>query len=332
MTLLPPRKPRDRSPSQPVDQVVGYFGMRSVSLGRDDNGFRRLSLNGKPIFHYGPLDQGWWPDGLYTAPTDAALLYDLEITKQLGFNMVRKHVKVEPARWYYHCDRLGLMVWQDMPNGDAHIRPEEADISRSQKSASQYETEWQRIIETLHNHPCIVMWVPFNEGWGQFDTQRIVKWTHELDPTRLIDDASGWTDRDCGDVLDIHAYPGPGMPSPELNRAAVLGEYGGLGLPVEGHTWQDKDNWGYRGYESEQQLNDAYHDLVAKLNPLIDAGLAAAVYTQTTDVETEVNGIMTYDREVIKFDLPRAAKANRALYRPLQRVKVVIPTSTRDQP
>ena len=192
------------------DSASGYFGLRDLARGKDESGNQRLLLNGKPLFHYGPLDQGWWPDGLYTAPSDAALLYDLQVTKEMGFNMVRKHVKVEPARWYAHCDRLGLLVWQDMPNGDAHIRPEEPDIERSAQSRRQYETEWSAIIESLHNHPSIALWVPFNEGWGQFDTKRIVAWTHELDPTRLIDNASGWSDRDCGDVLDIHAYPGPG--------------------------------------------------------------------------------------------------------------------------
>ncbi|MEE2781551.1 MAG: sugar-binding domain-containing protein [Planctomycetota bacterium] len=311
------------------DKATGYFGLRDVALGRDGGGNLRLLLNGEPLFHYGPLDQGWWPDGLYTAPSDEALLYDLLVTKEMGFNMVRKHVKVEPARWYAHCDRLGLLVWQDMPNGDLHIRPEEPDIDRSAQSRHQYEAEWSAIIDAFHNYPCIVMWVPFNEGWGQFDTQRIVDWTRKLDPTRLIDNASGWSDRDCGDVLDIHAYPGPAMPPLEKTRAVVLGEYGGLGLPVEGHTWTNKDNWGYRGYTSEAELNDAYHDLVQKLRPLIDSGLAAAVYTQTTDVETEVNGLLTYDRVVNKFDVPRAAEAHARLYEPPNRLLTVMPTSTK---
>jgi hypothetical protein len=247
----------------------------------------------------------------------------------MGFNMIRKHVKVEPATWYSHCDRLGLMVWQDMPNGDVHIRPEEADIERSAQSRNQYEAEWSAIIDALHNAPSIVLWVPFNEGWGQFDTKRIVDWTGQLDPTRLIDNASGWSDRDCGDVLDIHAYPGPAMPSLEKERAVVLGEYGGLGLPVEGHTWTDKNNWGYRGYKTEEELNAAYHVLIEKLRPLIDSGLAAAVYTQTTDVETEVNGLMTYDRKVNKFDVPRAKAAHAGLYAPPSRLVTVMPTSNK---
>lgn len=311
------------------DKATGYFGLRDVALGKDASGNQRLLLNGKPLFHYGPLDQGWWPDGLYTAPTDEALLYDLLVTKEMGFNMVRKHVKVEPATWYAHCDRLGLLVWQDMPNGDLHIRPEEADIERSAQSRNQYEAEWSAIIDALHNAPSIVMWVPFNEGWGQFDTKRIVEWTRELDPTRLVDNASGWSDRDCGDVLDIHAYPGPAMPPLEKNRAVVLGEYGGLGLPVEGHTWTDKNNWGYRGYKTEEELNTAYHALLEKLRPLIDSGLAAGVYTQTTDVETEVNGLMTYDRAINKFDVPRAATAHARLYAPPSRLVTVMRTSTK---
>jgi len=311
------------------DNATGYFGLRDVARGKDGSGNQRLLLNGKPLFHYGPLDQGWWPDGLYTAPTDEALLYDLLVTKEMGFNMIRKHVKVEPATWYAHCDRLGLMVWQDMPNGDVHIRPEEADIERSAQSRNQYEAEWSAIIDALHNAPSIVLWVPFNEGWGQFDTKRIVDWTGQLDPTRLIDNASGWSDRDCGDVLDIHAYPGPAMPSLEKNRAVVLGEYGGLGLPVEGHTWTDKNNWGYRGYKTEEELNAAYHVLIEKLRPLIDSGLAAAVYTQTTDVETEVNGLMTYDRKVNKFDVPRAKAAHAGLYAPPSRLVTVMPTSNK---
>ena len=311
------------------DKATGYFGLRDVALGKDASGNQRLLLNGKPLFHYGPLDQGWWPDGLYTAPTDEALLYDLLVTKEMGFNMVRKHVKVEPATWYAHCDRLGLLVWQDMPNGDLHIRPEEADIERSSQSRSQYEAEWSAIIDALYNAPSIVMWVPFNEGWGQFDTKRIVDWTSALDPTRLVDNASGWSDRDCGDVLDIHAYPGPAMPPLEKNRAVVLGEYGGLGLPVEGHTWTDKNNWGYRGYKTEEELNTAYHALLEKLRPLIDSGLAAGVYTQTTDVETEVNGLMTYDRAVNKFDVPRAAAAHARLYDPPSRLVTVMHTSTK---
>ena len=310
------------------DTVTSYFGLRTSRIGKDVNGTWRLMLNEKPLFHYGPLDQGWWPDGLYSPPSDAALLYDLEVTKQLGFNMVRKHVKVESARWYYHCDRMGLMVWQDMPNGDRHIRPEDDDIVRTPESTKQYETEWKRIIDANHNNPCIVLWVPFNEGWGQFDTKRITDWTKSYDPTRIVNSASGWTDRGEGEVLDIHAYPGPAMPAPREDRAVVLGEFGGLGLPVDGHTWQNQKNWGYRNYKNEKELDDAYHALIEKLSPLIDTGLAAAVYTQTTDVESEVNGFLTYDRAKLKMNADRAAAAHKQLYRAPRILTIVVPNST----
>jgi hypothetical protein len=314
----------------PNDRVGSYFGMRKIELGKDKEGITRLLLNGKPLFQYGPLDQGFWPDGLYTAPTDEALRYDLEVTKQLGFNMVRKHVKVEPARWYYHCDKLGLLVWQDMPSGDRYIGANDPDIERTKESAEQFEKEWASVINNFKHFPCIVMWVPFNEGWGQYDTARIAKLTKELDPTRLVNAVSGWADRGVGDVHDVHIYPGPGMSPPSEDRALVLGEYGGLGLPLEGHTWQGKDNWGYRSYKTKEELNDAYQTLVAKLRPMIGKGLSAAVYTQTTDVEIEVNGLMTYDRAVLKFDLKPTIAAHRKLYLPPPEQVTVLPTSQKE--
>lgn len=293
-----------------ADGVASYFGMRKISLGKDEAGFLRLFLNGAPLLQFGPLDQGWWPDGLYTAPTDAALRYDIEMLKDLGFNMMRKHVKVEPRRFYYWCDKLGLLVWQDMPSGDAYIKPQDPDIQRTGESARQYEREFAAVIKTLFNHPSIVMWVCFNEGWGQFDTARIAGWTRSLDPARLVNSASGWSDRGVGDVIDIHAYPGPAAPANEPRRASVLGEFGGLGLPVRGHTWQDERNWGYRSFTTADELTAAYLGLLEKLKPLIAGGLSAAVYTQTTDVEIEVNGLMTYDRAVLKIDKGRVAGAN----------------------
>ena len=303
-----------RDPNQIYDEVTSYFGMRKVSIDKDENGVTRIFLNNKPLFMFGPLDQGFWPDGLYTAPTDEALRYDIEVTKKLGFNMARKHVKVEPARWYYWCDKLGLMVWQDMPSGDRYITPGDGDIQRSDESARQFELELKRIIDTFGNHPSIVMWVLFNEGWGQYDTQRLTKWVKQYDPTRLVNSASGWADRGVGDVHDIHKYPGPTSPQPEPNRAAVLGEFGGLGLPISGHTWQDEKNWSYRSFKTAGELTDAYLSLLNKLGPLINSpGLAAAVYTQTSDVEIEVNGLMTYDRAIIKMDAERIAAANRKL-------------------
>jgi beta-galactosidase/beta-glucuronidase len=312
---------------QVIDSVSSYFGLRTISLGKDEQGVTRMMLNGKFVFQHGPLDQGFWPDGLYTAPSDEALKYDIEVTKKLGFNMARKHVKVEPARWYYWCDKLGLLVWQDMPSGDRYIGRNDADITRSPESAAQFEREWAAIIESRMNHPSIVMWVPFNEGWGQFDTARIVDFTRKLDPTRLVDSASGWTDRGAGDVHDIHVYPGPGMPKPEEKRAAVLGEYGGLGLPLRGHTWQDEKNWGYRSFETAQALTDAYILLIRQLHPLIGKGLSAAVYTQTTDVEIEVNGLMTYDRDRVKMNAERITAANRRLFQPPPTLQTVIPSS-----
>lgn len=311
-----------------TDLAESYFGVRSIEVKPDAEGVTRIHLNGKPTFLLGPLDQGFWPDGLYTAPTDEALKYDLEVTKRLGFNAVRKHVKVEPERWYYWCDTLGLAVIQDMPSGDEYIGGDDPDLERSPESARQFETELTRIIEANAEHPSIVMWVPFNEGWGQYDTARIAAMTKEIDPTRLVDATSGWADRAVGDVFDWHVYPGPGSPRPEPTRAAFLGEFGGLGLPLEGHTWRDKDNWGYRSYESTEALTDAYVRLIDDLRWLVaDPGLSGAIYTQTTDVEIEVNGLMTYDREVIKMDEERVRRANQSVLGPPPQVRTIVPAA-----
>ena len=300
------------------DTVAGYFGMRKIAVAHDSSGVNRLFLNNKPLFQYGTLDQGWWPDGLYTAPTDEALRFDIEATKRLGFNMIRKHVKVEPARWYYHADKIGMLVWQDMPSGD----------NNTMAGMKEFEDELHHMVDALRMFPSIVMWVPFNEGWGQHDTERHVAWLKSYDPSRLVNNASGWTDKHVGDVSDIHAYPGPGMPSLEPNRAAVLGEFGGLGLPLAGHTWLDTRNWGYKTYTSTETLGTAYRDLLTQLRYLIVDGLSAAVYTQTTDVEIEVNGLMTYDRAVTK--LPADAIAAAApLWGSLPRVTTIVPTSQR---
>ena len=302
--------------AEPRDTVATYFAMRKIAVAKDARGVNRLLLNGKPLLQFGPLDQGWWPDGLYSAPTDEALRYDIEVLKKLGMNMIRKHVKVEPDRWYYHCDRLGMLVWQDMPNGDKHAGKGFAKgITRTPESARQYELEWTRIITALQNHPCIVMWVPFNESWGQFDTPRVTDMTRKLDPTRLVNSSSGWSDHGTGDVQDIHRYPGPGMARLEDKRAVVLGEFGGLGLPIEGHLWSGK-NWGYRSFKSPEELTAGYLDLITRLKPMVDQGLAAAVYTQTTDVEGEVNGLMTYDRAIIKMNVEQLQKAHQSLYAP----------------
>lgn len=298
-----------------VDEVTSYFGMRKISVARDSYGVLRLCLNNKPMFEFGPLDQGFWPDGIYTAPTDDALKYDIQVIKQLGFNMIRKHVKIEPARWYYWADHLGVLVWQDMPSGDKYIGRNDPDIQRVAQSAHNYKREFKEAIDSFYNHPSIIMWVAFNEGWGQFDTGGIAHWLRNYDPTRLVNSASGWADRGVGDVHDIHVYPGPGAPPLDPYRAIVLGEFGGLGLPLAGHTWQSEDNWGYRSFQNRDELTEAYLHLIEQLKPLIaQRGLSAAVYTQTTDVEVEVNGLMTYDREIIKMDQKRVRQANTALY------------------
>jgi beta-galactosidase/beta-glucuronidase len=296
-----------------VDRVSSYVGMRSVSVQEAADGHTRLFLNGEPLFHVGLLDQGWWPDGLYTAPTDAALKYDIQVTKDLGYNMLRKHVKVEPQRFYYWADRLGVLVWQDMPSGDMRPGP---IPERSAESARQFKDEYRDMIDALDHYPSIVMWVPFNEGWGQFQTEEIVEWTETVDPTRLVNNASGWHDRGVGDVVDEHHYPGPGMPDPEDNRAAVLGEFGGEALVVEDHLWiQDFSEapTHYETSQSEEALHNTYDRMIAEVDSMKDEGLAAAVYTQTTDVESEVNGVMTYDRAVIKFDEAHMREMHRAL-------------------
>jgi len=311
-----------------VDEVESYFGMRKISIGQDESGKQRILLNNEFIFQIGSLDQGFWPDGLYTAPSDEALRYDIEITKQLGFNMVRKEVKIESDRWYYWCDRLGLMVWQDMPSGDEYIGRNDPDIERTAQSARQFELELKRMIDAFRNHPSIVMWVPFNEGWGQYDTDYLTWWIKQYDPTRLVNHASGWADRGVGDVNDIHSYPGPAAPEPESFRAIVLGEFGGLSFPVEDHLWQSERDWGFRNYQSAEELTAAYESLLRRLHILIgEPGLSAAVYSQTTDVEARTTGLMTYDREVIKMDKERVIAARRLLDTPPPQITLIVETA-----
>jgi hypothetical protein len=302
-----------------TDEVYSYFGMRKITVAKDHNGINRMFLNDQPLFHFGPLDQGWWPDGLYTAASDAALRYDVEVTRELGFNALRKHVKVEPRRFYYWCDKLGVMVWQDMPSGDSYIGGQDPDLDRSPGSEAQFMTELQAMIDSLYNHPAIVMWVPFNEGWGQFKTEEVTDFIKGCDPTRLVNNTSGWKDRGVGDVHDIHSYPGPAAPENEEHRVAVLGEFGGLGLPLSGHTWQEEKNWGYRNLKDSEELTRDYLALLEKLKPMIKAGLGAAIYTQTSDVEIEVNGLMTYDRAVIKMDQAQVIPANQAVSNSLRK-------------
>jgi len=313
-----------------VDTVGTYYALREISLGKTEDGITRMLLNGEFVFQQGPLDQGWWPDGLYCAPTDEALRFDVEMTKKFGFNMLRKHVKVEPARFYRHCDEIGIMVWQDMPSGDKYIGPKDPDYVRTEQAAGIYEKEYAELIDTFDVYPCIVMWVPFNEGWGQYDTPRIVKWTNELDPTRLVDCASGWSDRSCGSVHDMHHYPAPEMFPPEETRATVLGEYGGLGLPVKGHSWTENGNWGYIKMEDQEVLFQKYKQFNKTLHQLIGKGLSAAVYTQTTDVEVEVNGLMSYDREVIKMPVEKMYEANQKLHTPVPMYETVFADARTD--
>tara|TARA_B100000929_G_scaffold206134_1_gene164217 strand:+ start:282 stop:2120 length:1839 start_codon:yes stop_codon:yes gene_type:complete len=301
-----------------IDVVKTYFGMRKISIKKDINGTRRLHLNNKQYFQFGTLDQGWWPDGLYTAPSDDALKFDIIKTKEYGFNMIRKHVKVEPARWYYHADKIGMLVWQDMPNpgktnpptwirnkffdGKEYIPPPEVE--------KNFMNEWKEIIDFLYSNPSIVCWVPFNEGWGQFNTIEIANWTKKYDPYRLVNPASGGNHYKIGDITDVHNYPDPKMKFYDSERSNVLGEYGGIGLAIDGHLWQKNKNWGYVKYSNSKEATDEYVNFGNQLFEMVPKGFSGAIYTQTTDVEGEVNGLMTYDRKILKLDVERVKKIN----------------------
>ncbi|MBR5019045.1 MAG: beta-galactosidase [Bacteroidales bacterium] len=308
-----------------VDRVQSYCAMRKVGITTDKDGILRMTLNDKPLFMYGPLDQGWWPDGLYTAPTDEALAFDVQKTKDWGFNLIRKHVKVEPARWYYHCDRLGILVWQDMPSGDLHGSWQNTrwyqgtEFVRSAESEACYRKEWREIMDYLYSYPCIVAWVPFNEGWGQFKTVEITTWTKQYDPSRLVNSASGGNHfLGAGDILDLHNYPQPDMYLTDAKRVNVLGEYGGIGMPVEGHLWTPDRNWGYIKFASPKEVTDEYVKYALQLQAMVARGFSAAIYTQTTDVEIEVNGLMTYDRKADKVDIARIREINRQVIHSMQ--------------
>ncbi|WP_316765548.1 glycoside hydrolase family 2 protein [Pedobacter frigiditerrae] len=309
-----------------IDQVMSYFAMRKISMGKDENGIQRMLLNNKFLFQYGPLDQGWWPDGLYTHATEAAMKFDVDQLKAMGFNMIRKHIKVESARYYNYCDKMGMLIWQDMPSGDLgnswNPNPgtvnNETEKNRSADSEANYRKEWTAIMDELHNFPSIVVWTPFNEAWGQFKTVEITEWTMKKDPSRLVNSASGGNFFNTGHFVDLHNYPQPAMPRPDLfgkDRILVLGEFGGLGLPIDGHTWQQKDNWGYQSFKTKEELFAKYASFVKRLEELIPLGLSAAVYTQTTDVEIETNGIMTYDRAIIKMPVSDLNKIHAKLYK-----------------
>ena len=308
-----------------VDTVNSYAAMRKISVNKDEHGIWRMQLNNKDQFQMGPLDQGWWPDGLYTAPCDEALAYDLQKTKDLGFNMIRKHVKVEMDRWYYHCDRLGILVWQDMPSGDSSPRWQNhnyftgVEFQRSAESEANYRREWKEIIDALYSHPCIVVWVPFNEAWGQFKTQEITEWTKQYDPSRLVNPASGGNFYTTGDILDLHNYPAPDMYLYDGSRVNVLGEYGGIGLALEGHLWFADRNWGYVQFKSSEEVTAEYLKYADQLLELVKRGFSAAVYTQTTDCEGEVNGLLTYDRKVVKMNEAQVRAKNQELCRSLSK-------------
>lgn len=304
-----------------IDNVKAYTAFRKSSEVRDVAGHRRIGLNDAPYFQFGPLDQGWWPDGLYTAPTDEALRFDIAKTREWGFNMIRKHIKVEPARWYWWCDRLGVCVWQDMPSLAANLPGgqwgqwgygEGWDYPLTESAKATYYKEWGEIISQLRKYPCIVVWVPFNEAWSQFDTEKAVAFTYEQDASRLVNSASGGNSRMCGDILDSHNYPNPKMKFRSGGaQIDVLGEYGGIGMVEAGHVWAADKNWGYRGLCADsEEVVSKYEQFIDEFIPDVKDGVAAGVYTQTTDVEIEVNGIMTYDRKVIKMDEARLKEAN----------------------
>ena len=303
-----------------IDRVAAYAPMREVSAYRKNGNTLLMGLNGEGLFQLGPLDQGWWPDGLYTAPTDEALKFDIQKTKDFGFNMIRKHVKVEPDSWYYYCDQLGMIVWQDMPSfavskkWGMYYYGEGEDWPASPEAKANYYKEWGEILNQFKKFQCIAVWVPFNEAWSQFDTKDVVAFTKRTDPTRLVNQSSGGSwEEGVGDILDNHHYPYPAFRMWDKNMINVLGEYGGIGFPVQGHLWQADKNWGYVQYKSGDEVLAEYADFAEQLKQLIKQGCSAAVYTQTTDVEIEVNGLMTYDRKVIKMDENKLRAVNEGI-------------------
>ena len=343
---VPVQSFRPWSPEQPTlypfsvtlgsDTVYSYFAMRKCSVETDKDGVRRLFLNGKPYFHNGLLDQGYWPDGLYTAPSDDALVYDIQLAKDMGFNMLRKHIKVECDRWYYHCDRLGMLVWQDMVNGGSAYKHwfvtylatlmnwNHISFSDDEKHAGllsrlhpegkdEFRREITETIAFLYNHPSIVVWVPFNEGWGQFDALAVCEQIRTLDSSRLVDHASGWFDQKGGDILSLHYYFLKLKFKPESKRAAALTEFGGYSLSIPGHSCCKKV-YGYKKFNSTGALTYGYIDLIRQtILPAVKKGIGATVYTQISDIEEETNGIYTYDREICKIDPDTLRKWNRAL-------------------
>lgn len=311
-----------------IDCVDGYTAMRKISVITDSRRYRRMALNNEPLFHYGLLDQGWWPDGLFTPPSEEALKFDIIKTKECGYNMIRKHVKVEPARWYYWCDVYGLMVWQDMPSMVCGTALETNEWEHRNKRTTyglgtdenipvewkrNFYKEWKEVIEQFQVFPCIVMWVPFNEAWGQFDTKEVVDFTRQCDTTRLINAASGGNFRNCGDIIDYHTYPEPSLRVFVRDYVNVIGEYGGIGFRVDGHLWKQEGYFAYVKMQNEQEVFDKYAGFADLLKEYVKVGIAGAVYTQTTDVETETNGLITYDRKVVKLNPDKLKVVNQAV-------------------
>lgn len=313
------------------DRVESYFGMRKMEVRADRGGVKRLFLNGEPYFQSGLLDQGYWPDGLYTAPSDEALIYDIQTAKAMGFNLLRKHIKVEPMRWYYHCDRLGMLVWQDMPSGGGKYRfstitlPLVTGIHRrdnhyrafaraSSQGRGEYMDELEEMVGQLFNAPSVVLWVPFNEGWGQFDSTLVMERLRTLDPTRPVDPASGWHDQGAGELRSLHVYFKPFcFRRDRRGRALALSEFGGYNLRVDGHCFNQKD-YGYRRLPDAAALWRDFSRLYEReVLPAVPRGLCASVYTQLSDVEDELNGLMTYDRRVVKLDADEVRELNERL-------------------
>lgn len=313
------------------DRVESYFGMRKMEVRADRGGVKRLFLNGEPYFQSGLLDQGYWPDGLYTAPSDEALIYDIQTAKAMGFNLLRKHIKVEPMRWYYHCDRLGMLVWQDMPSGGGKYRfstitlPLVTGIHRrdnhyrafaraSSQGRGEYMDELEEMVGQLFNAPSVVLWVPFNEGWGQFDSTFVMERLRALDPTRPVDPASGWHDQGAGELRSLHVYFKPfRFRRDRRGRALALSEFGGYNLRVDGHCFNQKD-YGYRRLPDAAALWRDFSRLYEReVLPAVPRGLCASVYTQLSDVEDELNGLMTYDRRVVKLDADEVRELNERL-------------------
>ena len=319
----------------PIDQINTYFGMRKFHLAQASDGYQRIFLNNQPLFQYGPLDQGYWPDGLYTAPTEEALVSDILFAKEIGCNMIRKHIKVEPARWYYHCDRIGIIVWQDMPNGGNPVSGFESLLAMNLKykvddtkhykkfgrqdfqNRANYKKDLFKMVDWLYNFPSIAVWVPFNESWGQFDAKVISQLLSEYDPHHLIDHASGWYDQGAGDFRSIHKYFTKLKPEPkESNRAFIVSEFGGYSLLFPEHAWVLDKKFTYGHYQTKSALTQAYLDLLEhQLLPLQSKGLAAAVYTQTSDVEMEINGFLTYDRVIEKMEKEKLQFIHKKLYK-----------------